>query len=749
MKISKIAKSCALFLPMLASSIGISYAACSAIEKKSGWTGEIQFQCDTKTDLLNNPITFKVSNDVQVTSVWGLPGKTEFQQNGDTVSVTVSKWWPEGQAFEIDANSIARLSFSPSSSDFEISNFQIGEAQEKLSATISINLPAAPAGVNDEKATVDIYNGSIKVSEIKDHNWNAEVNIPVQFYSNNASFHIVVANIGNNKSIVTPDSFSLTENESKKVEISYQAEAPILYGNIDVSLSASGSTPQYSPSYKLKDANGEIVKSGTLNFNSSNLLDNLETQEEGENYTLELDDFVINGFSYSTLASQIVSVKPNATAPIKVTYTAQQLPSEKVGFTVTGLPDSTTSTLIMTSSTGETEEVDVTKNGTYSLEIPKDDTNWTISASSVTSNGIVYTNTITPSLITANSESTQVTVSFQEKKLVKQFITGYWENWKNNDPTIITQNFNRVMYSFLTLDSNPNPDSPQEKGWDGVALYETMTLADVNDVIKNVEPAWDNPHNWQKIKIDALQNAVKINGGKFIWAIGGWSDLTKTISKEQIPMFVEKVVTLLKSSGDGVDFDWEHIGQDSNIKQEQLETFAETLLQLRIALDAAGLQDKEIGYTTRFNAFWSSEDRPEGFAEFGSDGEGLIVEQYLQSKGSSLNKVVDWVNIMAYDVAPEQIANNGWTVDTYALVFDSFSKYLNKDKIVMGFEPGGQAANGVWEGMETDKNIIDHVSENNYGGVMFWAINEPGFNSPIPTGDNSQELAGYAKSKFS
>ena len=71
-------------------------------------------------------------------------------------------------------------------------------------------------------------------------------------------------------------------------------------------------------------------------------------------------------------------------------------------------------------------------------------------------------------------------------------------------------------------------------------------------------------------------------------------------------------------------------------------------------------------------------------------------------------------------------------------------KYLSRDKIVMGFEPGGQAAGGVWEGMEVDKQVIDYVKANGYGGVMFWAINQPALNSTEVTGENAQKLAGYA-----
>ena len=41
----------------------------------------------------------------------------------------------------------------------------------------------------------------------------------------------------------------------------------------------------------------------------------------------------------------------------------------------------------------------------------------------------------------------------------------------------------------------------------------------------------------------------------------------------------------------------------------------------------------------------------------------------------------------------------------------------------MGFEPGYQAAGGIWEGMEVDKQVIDFIEDNNFGGIMFWSAN--------------------------
>ena len=254
----------------------------------------------------------------------------------------------------------------------------------------------------------------------------------------------------------------------------------------------------------------------------------------------------------------------------------------------------------------------------------------------------------------------------------------------------------------------------------------------------------------QRAKISALIKAVHDNGGKFVWAIGGWSDLTKTIQESQIDAFVAECVKLLKLEGDGIDFDWEHLSDHSSIRAQQLDTLGKTLVALRKALDEEGLQDKQIGYTARLGTFWNSASIPSGYTTFTTDGEGIEIAKAVEGMGSKLNDVLDFANVMMYDVPPSYYgAPGGFTLDTYKNVFDAWANYVDPDKVVMGFEPGGQAASGVWEGMEVDKQVVDYIQEKGYAGIMFWAINQPVWPpSTEITGDNAQEIAEYAAGVF-
>lgn len=329
-------------------------------------------------------------------------------------------------------------------------------------------------------------------------------------------------------------------------------------------------------------------------------------------------------------------------------------------------------------------------------------------------------------------------------------VGGYLENWKAYSGF---DHFNTVYYAFLCLDSRPNPDMPNTKRWDGSAIYETMTLAPIMDVITKTDPLWNNQYEWQRAKMQKVIDDVKASGKDFIWSIGGWSDLTKTISDDQIPALVDQVVALLKHSGDGVDLDWEHLSTDtdpSTVKQQRA-VLGKTVKALRNAFRQHGMTDKTISYTTRWNCFWTSDDAPQYNAlSFASDGECLDTFSHASPDD------VDWVNLMMYDAAPGTAFKDVqyFGLEQYNAVLSAAGKVLPKSKIVMGFEPGHQAVGGVWEGFDIDFQLIDQMKSQNYGGVMFWAINEvdstqnPGTpSSPQHSwqgnvGQNAQYIAG-------
>lgn len=317
-----------------------------------------------------------------------------------------------------------------------------------------------------------------------------------------------------------------------------------------------------------------------------------------------------------------------------------------------------------------------------------------------------------------------VPVLLSAAKISSFQVGGYVENWKRYDDLAP---FSTVYYSFLTLDPHPDPDSPHAKVWNGKAVYESMSAADVIDVMTKTDPAWKNQYNWQREKIQKLMDTCAKNNQVFMWSIGGWSDLKGTITDAQIPVLVSQVLALLKLGGDGVDFDWEHLSNFSHVEsvtQQQRHVLGKLIKKLRQELDANGMKQKHISYTTRWNCFWDTdEERNASHAlQFPSDGECL--DTFSEDGASSDD--VSWVNLMMYDAAPYTafVGKAYFTLDTYKTVLEASSRVLPPSKIIMGFEPGSQAGKAIWEGFDIDFEVIDYMKKGGFGGVMFWATNE-------------------------
>lgn len=734
-------------------------ADCVLDETKTGWTGSVKFHCNDDTNLLENPINFEISNNVEASSIWGLPGKSTVSKNGDKISITVEKWWPQGEGYVLPAGQSTTLSFSPTNvsvydssyaPEFSIKNFNVGGGSAQEQGTVAVTLPSKPSFITDSStlANVLIYKGDTKVGQINDAAWGSTVNLSVP----TGDLTISVPAIDGGAGSASPASLTLAQGETASVEISYETPAPAEVGSINLSASTSDA-PEQNPAYVIKNSSGTVVAQGTINFTSPIVIGDLPATENGTKYTISVDGYSKDGYKYEAAPVTATVTKFNAT-DVNLAFEKEAIPTENVNIKVSGLAADNTKdiTLTLANENGEKQEVTLNSNKDYSTAIPKDGSTWTVTATSVSG----YTVNVSPSTFAANENSQNVEVTFKQQAPIEdgKKVIGYWENWGATSPTGNDKKdiapYSHVLYSFLTLDRSPSPDNIKNTYWDGKAIYDSYSWDDVTKGYK------DPNNKWLLNKINMIKPITQEAGKKFIFAIGGWSDLNYTIRPDQVGLLTDKLVEVLKLSGaDGVDFDWEHLSQDANTgalspkRQEQLETLANVLKTLREKLDAEGMQDKLIGYTTRFNGFFES-SKAHGFpSDFNSDGEGIVVEKWLEKNGSSLDKVVNWVNIMAYDVGPSYMPNNQtWTMDLYKDVLSSFTKYVNPSLVVLGFEPGGQAAGGEWEGSSIDKQAIDYVANNNFGGSMFWAMNQAPLNYPTATANNAYELAIYSQDAF-
>ena len=151
--------------------------------------------------------------------------------------------------------------------------------------------------------------------------------------------------------------------------------------------------------------------------------------------------------------------------------------------------------------------------------------------------------------------------------------TGYWEAWgaainpgggPNNTAANASYYVNdlkpidNVLYSFLTLDEHPNSTYPRNVTWNGTCIIDSETSDCVANSL-NFTGGWKNPDNWQAVKVEALYNATKTANKTFIFSLGGASDLKLTMDIHQVWNFSNDVSNILRTLGDGFDFDFEHL----------------------------------------------------------------------------------------------------------------------------------------------------------------------------------------------
>ena len=673
----------------------IAYADCNLEEAKDGWTGSIRFKCDSDTNLLDNPISFELSNGVQVGSIWGLPGESNIIKNGNKVTVTVERWWPQGQGYILPAGKSTVLSFSPLNvatydanytPDFEIKNFNINSSQEQQLGKFTISVKQHPQGVDSNTTPhIIIYNDN--GAKVEDFNLDWGSSITKQLTA--GKYTVFAEDIGSSKATVSPANFIITNNSTVYLNVDYSAPALAEVGSISLTADLAVNSAQ-KPAYTIKsDSDANFLRQGTISLNSAIVINDLP---EG-NYTITVADLSENGSIYKATSTNVKVTKFNTT-DANLKFVKQEIATQTVNINVKGLPDEQTAILTLMNDNGDSQEITLDSNNSFEVDIPQDRTNWTATVTKPNN----YKAVLSTSSFSADSKSQSIEILFEQKTPIEagKKVVGYWANWKGamqSSSTNMAQDqyytndvapYTHVLYSFLTLAKNPNPDSPSNSEWDGTSIYESMTAKDVLGLMK-VYPdgtaGWEREDNWMRSRIDGLISATHKTNGKYIWALGGWSDLQQTISSAQVDKLVNMIVQLLKQSGDGIDFDWEHINQlangqpNPNAKEEQA-VLAETMMKLRQKLDAEGMQDKEIGYTTRFNAFMP-DSKQYGFAGFNSDGEGIAIDNWLKDHGSSLNKIVNWVNIMAYDVDPSYMPNGKtWNMDAYKDVLNTFKTHL-------------------------------------------------------------------------
>eukprot|EP01126_Amoeba_proteus_P028106 TRINITY_DN2777_c0_g1_i4.p1 TRINITY_DN2777_c0_g1~~TRINITY_DN2777_c0_g1_i4.p1 ORF type:complete len:445 (+),score=79.80 TRINITY_DN2777_c0_g1_i4:87-1421(+) len=349
-----------------------------------------------------------------------------------------------------------------------------------------------------------------------------------------------------------------------------------------------------------------------------------------------------------------------------------------------------------------------------------------------------------------------------------------------------TTPYSQINYGFTFITENPNPNqvtcnkSPVDCPiWDGLGIYAAQASKSGATVVSESTTIGSIDNSPGLIAISEVCRLARQapNGPKrCLICLGGWSDWSRlgnpTLARK-LAQLVAKMVAL--SFADGVDLDFEHMTEfnslDGNFNEFDnfnvlvksiREEFAKitddvwksnaqtrgaylssvynsmpsweksqsqyypTNIQYMQELQDNGRPYLEISWTTRFNAFLNHSN-PFNYLDpdspvpppFATDNEGQQIWPFVGS-------MIDSVNIMAYDGGSPA----GPLKFNFTQILKNFVAYgPSAQKLNIGLEPGDQNGGGVWEGLAKDQEVSQYIAENDYGGVMIWAINPSSTNS--------------------
>lgn len=275
-----------------------SYASCQLDVANNS---RVDFTCDNNTNLTKNNIEFKLFNGAKIgSSIWSqsIPNtwKAKVNQTNDRVSINIPQkqvsWWPKDK-FEdlvIPAGSYS-FGFNQTGNGV-ITDFHIN-SQPQERAILAITLPQKPASIEPgTKPNVKIFSDKdILVAELKTADWGTTNNLDVP----TGKLNLSVSAIGSNKGKASPSSLTISKDEIKNINVSYE-QAQV--GSISLSASTTLNTSKLT-TYIVKDTQDNIVAQGELDLSTPVTIDNLPASDDGIKYTIYAKDFADQQYNYS------------------------------------------------------------------------------------------------------------------------------------------------------------------------------------------------------------------------------------------------------------------------------------------------------------------------------------------------------------------------------------------------------------------------------------------------------------------
>ncbi|WP_150468326.1 hypothetical protein [Francisella sp. SYW-9] len=441
----------------LASISSISYANCTLDNQKTGWTGSITFHCDKDTDLLQNPVTFKLNNNAKVNSVWGIDGKPTVTEQGGKAVIAIQKWYPEGQPYILPANKSETLSFSASTNQYKVTDFSIGD-----NPSISYGKVSFKQG-DDSKNIPD--NATITLNKIGDDSktytfkWFDVKNGASQTVLS-GDYTVTATTVDGSAIKVDPANINIKEGATVNISLNYSGQvqksskAEFVLGDAPEGVTAEKIVAKIvSDSGAVQDVDLPWGKTTAVELSS------------GHTYTFSADPISNEDAKYDFIFSPKSVTTTQTTKEYNVNISTEKTQTYQTKFNVSNLPDALSTKLIITSldpNNTLTKTVSVSNGLSQPIMLPVGQ--YSVDATTLSRGEYQYS--LQQKQITVSSSGQNIfNIAFDKTKTEVKHVKG-WPNYiamgavTNANPTSISQLENRnvdAIFKYAGDGGNGDP----------------------------------------------------------------------------------------------------------------------------------------------------------------------------------------------------------------------------------------------------------------------------------------------------
>ena len=362
--------------------VGVSFASCNLESYKKGWSGSLTFQCDEDTNLTAHPIQFQLSDGVTAGSVWGLSGApTDVKESNGVTSVLVGKKWHPVEDYVLPANTSVTLSFSPSNSNFNITNFNVGSKPVNQGSVVFKQSDSSDELT--DQTIITLTPSTDSDSSGYKFTWDEVKTGAAQLVNSGA--YIVSVKEGENIVSTTPSKITVKTNESNAIELNYHhydsqivlslnLNRPLGAGDVSVNIydkTSSVSTNVLVPWGENKVTIGNLIPDHTYVFTASEVIANN------------------NRYNFSFSPSEVITSEQENNYSIQINSEQTPIITHRVHVDVAGLPNGVSSLFTVKNSDGNAIGSESVGNISRDFFLPEGE--YTLQAQTVLNDGYKYT----------------------------------------------------------------------------------------------------------------------------------------------------------------------------------------------------------------------------------------------------------------------------------------------------------------------------------------------------------------------